>query len=261
MVTGLDIFRDRFRQFEGAFTLIGGAACDEWFTAHGLTFRATKDLDIVLMIEVLDQRFVAALRAFVAEGGYEIRERSGGLLILYRFSKPDRADYPFMLELFSRSPEGLELAAAQEIIPVRVEPDHHSLSAVLLDEDYYRLIQSQHDVRDGLRVANATALIPLKSRAWLDLSRRQAASEIVDSKNITKHRNDVFRLAATLPGEPGPRLAERIVGDLAEFLQAFPADSADWPAILSSLKGSLGTGLRADALRNAIQTYFQLPTT
>jgi hypothetical protein len=34
MVKGLNIFRDRFRQFEGSFTLIGGAACDEWFTVH-----------------------------------------------------------------------------------------------------------------------------------------------------------------------------------------------------------------------------------
>ena len=46
MVKGLDIFRERFRPFEGSFTLIGGAACDEWFTAQGVPFRATKDLDI-----------------------------------------------------------------------------------------------------------------------------------------------------------------------------------------------------------------------
>ena len=30
MVNGLELFRDRFRAFEGAFTLIGGAACDQW---------------------------------------------------------------------------------------------------------------------------------------------------------------------------------------------------------------------------------------
>lgn len=29
MVKGLDIFRERFRTFEGSFTLIGGAACEE----------------------------------------------------------------------------------------------------------------------------------------------------------------------------------------------------------------------------------------
>jgi hypothetical protein len=259
MVKGIDIFRERFRPFEGSFTLIGGAACEEWFTALGLAFRATKDLDLVLMIEVLDQAFVAAMRAFVAEGGYEIRERSEGVPILYRFAKPARDDFPFMLELFSRSPEGLDLGPGQEIIPVESEPGQHSLSAILLDESYYGLIQTHHDLRDGLRVANATALIPLKAYAWLNLTRRKADGETVDARNIDKHRSDVFRLAATLPGEPGPELPATIAADLAGFLQAFPADSAEWTAILASLKATLGGGLRPETLRQAIQIYFRLP--
>lgn len=259
MVKGLAIFRERFRAFEGAFTLIGGAACDEWFSNQGLPFRATKDLDIVLMIEGLDPRCVAALWAFVTEGGYEIRERNDGTPVLFRFAKPVKREFPHVLELFSRSPDGLELAEGQEVIPVRIEPDQHSLSAILLDDDYYGLIQTGHDLRDGLRVANATALIPLKSRAWLDLTRRQAAGEAVDSKNITKHRNDVFRLAATLPGQPGPELPTAITDDLAGFLDAFPMASEQWGAILASLKEGIGA-MCAPALRNAIRTYFRLPT-
>jgi len=39
MVKGLNIFRDHFRQFEGSFTLIGGAACDECFTAQAVSDR------------------------------------------------------------------------------------------------------------------------------------------------------------------------------------------------------------------------------
>jgi hypothetical protein len=72
MVKGLNIFRDRFRQFEGSFTLIGGAACDEWFTAQGLPFRATKDLDIVSIIEVFAPEAVRALRAFTVWRLYRI---------------------------------------------------------------------------------------------------------------------------------------------------------------------------------------------
>lgn len=259
MVKGLDIFRLRFRQFEDSFTLIGGTACDEWFTAQGLPFRATKDLDIVLMIEVLDQSFVAAMRAFVAEGGYEIRERSEGVPILYRFAKPSREDFPFMLELFSRSSDGLNLGPDQEIIPIVVEHGQHSLSAILLDDAYYGLIQTHHDQRDGLRVANATALIPLKANAWLDLTRRKAQGGNVDARNIDKHRSDVFRLAATLPGEAGSELPDSIRADLTRFLQEFPADSPEWTAILASLKSTLGGGLRPETLRQAIQTFFRLP--
>ena len=118
MVKGLNIFRDCFRQFEGSFTLIGGAACDEWFTAQGLPFRATKDLDIVMIIEVLAPEAIRALRAFIADGEYEIRQRTEGSPVLYRFAKPQREQFPFMLEFFSRKPEGINLAEGQEIVPL-----------------------------------------------------------------------------------------------------------------------------------------------
>lgn len=260
MVRGLDLFRERFREFEGAFVLIGGAACDQWFTDQGLAFRATKDLDIVLLIEVLDRRFVEAFRKFVEDGRYEVRERTAGVPELYRFARPRDNRFPFTLELFSRSPEFFDLADGQTIIPVAVEPDHHSLSAILLDAAYYGLIQTQQVERDGLRFATAAALIPLKARAWLDLTARREAGEKIDSKDTDKHRTDVFRLAATLPGAPGPVLAVSILSDISSFLKAFPVESDQWPRILGALKAIFGGALRAAALRAAIQTYFQLPT-
>jgi hypothetical protein len=42
----------------------------------GLEFRATKDLDIVLHIEVLNPAFGTAFWDFVETGGYGIRESS-----------------------------------------------------------------------------------------------------------------------------------------------------------------------------------------
>ena len=258
MVRGLDLFRERFRKFEGAFVLIGGAACDEWFTAQGLAFRTTKDLDIVLIIEVIDREFVGALRAFIAEGGYEIRQRTDGSPVMYRFGKPKNETFPFMLELFSRKPEELQLEEGQEKVPIATGSDHHSLSALLLQEDYYSLIQAHKEVHDGLPSANATALIPLKAHAWLDLSKLKADGTDIDSKDIAKHRNDVFRLAGTLPGAPGPDLPRTITRDIATFLAAFPEDSEEWPHILASVKITLGGTISPVALRSAIQTYFRL---
>jgi len=260
MVRGLALFRSRFRAFEGAFILIGGAACDEWFTAQGLPFRATQDLDIVLIVEVIDRAFVVALRTFISEGAYEIRQRTEGTPVLYRFAKPKNDQFPLMLELFSRKPEGLQLAAVQDIVPIPAGTDQHSLSALLLDEDYYALIQTHKEIRDGLPFATATALIPLKAHAWLNLTRRKAEGEVIDSKKIDKHRADVFRLAATLPGEAGPELPRTITGDLAKFLDAFPEGAPAWPAILASLKNTLGGGLRPAALRSALQVFFRLPS-
>lgn len=258
MVIGLAIFRERFRPFTGDPTLIGGAACDEWFTAQGLEFRATKDLDLMVMVEDLKPGFIAAMRAFIAEGQYESSERSPGVPILYRFSKPGLRGFPSKLELCSRKQEHFDLAAGQKAIPISTQLGRHSLSALLLDDDYYRLVQTHHDLRDGLWVANATSLIPLKAFAWLNLTRAERSGEAIDSKNILKHRNDVFRLAGTLPADAGPELPDRIRADLHAFLGQFKADSGDWPAISDAIKHTFGRTLRPAALCSAIQTYFRL---
>lgn len=50
MVVGLPRFRAHFAGFEDCFILIGGAACDLWLGDLGLPFRATKDLDLVLLV-------------------------------------------------------------------------------------------------------------------------------------------------------------------------------------------------------------------
>jgi hypothetical protein len=134
------------------------------------------------------------------------------------------------------------------------------LSALLLDEDYYALIQNHKGSRDGLPCATATALIPLKAPAWLNLTKRKAEGAEVDSKNISKHRNDLFRLAGTLPAEPGPELPATITGDLIRFLDSFPENSPEWPSILTSVKETLGVNIRSANLRSTIQTYFRLPT-
>lgn len=259
MVKGLDLFRERFRKFEGSFILIGGAACDQWFASVGLEFRRTKDLDIVLIIEAIDPAFIGALRIFIAEGRYEIRHRIEGRPILYRFAKPEGDKFPFMLELFSRKPEELNLEEEQEIVPIPAGTNHHSLSAILLDENYYSLIQAHTIVWDGIPFANPTALIPLKANAWLNLTQRQANGEAIDSGNIAKHRNDIFRIAGTLPSDPGPELPSAITGDIAGFLASFPEDFSEWPAILEALKNTFGGGIRPAALRSAIQIFFRIP--
>lgn len=99
MVVGLQRFRDHFRAHTVAFVLIGGAACDAWMTANALTFRRTKDLDIVLVADAVDAAFAERFRAFVDEGGYEVRQRQeSGKREFFRFYKPKGDDYPFMLE-------------------------------------------------------------------------------------------------------------------------------------------------------------------
>jgi hypothetical protein len=259
MIRGLDRFREHFADHKKAFVLIGGVACHEWLSTLGLEFRATKDMDVVLVIEAVDQVFVQRFWEFVEAGKYQLREKANGARELYRFSNPQDEAYPVMVEIFSRKPGDIKLDEGQHVIPVKIDQGAASLSAILLDDAYYHLILEQRDEEKNLPFANPAALIPLKAKAWLDLSERAKKGERIDDKDIAKHRGDVFRIANTIPGEAGPNLPTSIQEDLKSFLAAFPVESEEWPAILSSLKTTFGgTRIRPEDLVAAIRIYFRL---
>jgi hypothetical protein len=259
MVKGFSVFSEHFRPFSGSFIIIGGAACDVHFESEGLAFRATRDLDLVILLESFDRDFAAALREFVARGRYQIRERTDQRPILHRFAKPADERYPAMLELFSRAPDEIAIEEGQRIVPVEHEPGHRSLSAILLDDTYHGLICGSFATRKGLRFATIETLIALKARAWIDLTTRRGRGDRVDLRDIEKHRNDVFRLATILPGTPGSPTAGPVAVDVARFLAAFPDSSVEWPRILAALGPVLGGGVRPSALREAVRSCFGLP--
>jgi len=111
MVVGLGLFIEHFRGDLDKFVLIGGTACSVCFEQQGLEFRATKDLDIVLLIDVLDARFVERLWDFIRAAGYEIKERNDGTPELFRFSKPAVTGYPVQLEFFCRASPAMKPCA------------------------------------------------------------------------------------------------------------------------------------------------------
>ncbi|WP_205769693.1 hypothetical protein [Microvirga sp. KLBC 81] len=129
MVAGIDKFREHFAGHEDHYAIIGGAACDLLFDAAGLPFRATKDIDMVLCVEVVDPAFGMAFKAFLDAGGYQARERSDGKKEFYRFHRPSDKSFPFMIELFSHKPAALDLPEEAGLAPIPVEEDI-SLSAI-----------------------------------------------------------------------------------------------------------------------------------
>lgn len=220
MVIGVDRFRAHFEGHESQYVLIGGAACELLMHQVGLDFRATKDLDIVLIVEALDAGFSKRFWAFVEDGGYEIRQRGAGKRVLYRFQKPTNKDFPAMLELFSRKPEGILLADDGHLTPLPNDEAAASLSAILLDSDYYEFLKSMVRSLDGIPVLDEAAIIPFKARAWLDLSRRRDAGEKVDEKDVRKHRNDVARMLQLLVADASYALPSAVHADMTAFVAA-----------------------------------------
>ena len=61
MVTGIDRFRDWFHGYEEQYAIIGGTACDLLMSEEGMDFRATKDIDLVLIVEAITPDWEAVL--------------------------------------------------------------------------------------------------------------------------------------------------------------------------------------------------------
>lgn len=218
MVRGLNVFRERFAGFEDRYVLIGGAAVEIAMDAAALQFRVTKDLDIVLHVESLDAEFASAFWDFIAEGGYELKEKGTGKPTFYRFSKPADESFPYMLELFSRRPDLIEPRTDCHLTPLPIAEEVSSLSAILLDDDYYDFVREGTRAQDGLSVLAPGYIVPLKARAWMDLTERHECGEDISRDDIKKHRNDIIRLAQLISPAERIALPDRIREDVVTFV-------------------------------------------
>ena len=214
---GLKKFTDYFKDFTDCYIIIGGAACEDYFEREGFEFRVTKDIDLILVVEAVNDEFIAYFWEFIKEGNYKRNERSEERQY-YRFIDPETEDFPIQIEIFSRTPDIITQNEDGRFTIIPTDEDLSSLSAILMDEDYYRFTLEHCTNEDELNRADELALVCLKAKAFLDLSRRKEAGQSIDSKIIKKHRSDVFRLAATLTGEDQIILPGSIKKDMSDFV-------------------------------------------
>ena len=219
MINGLGKFREHFAGLENRYVLIGGVACALLFKRSGLEFRSTKDVDMVLCVEVVDEAFSTAFRKFLNGGGYQAREHASGRRELYRFHKPTNREYPHMLEVFSRRPGTLAFDMDTAFARIPVANEQVSLSAILLEDNYYDAIANARREISGISLVDETLLIPFKAKAYLDLSQRAERGEPVDNKNILKHRNDVLRLTQLLIISAPVDVSDTLRDDVSDFLR------------------------------------------
>jgi len=239
MIIGLDRFREFFRAYNEHYVLIGGVAAMQWLEDAGLNARATKDIDLVLLVENQNDEFLNRFWQFVQEGRYENLQKSTGSRIYYRFTSPQAEDYPSMLEIFSRAPDGLELWDDQTIVPVPADEDASSLSAILMDDAYYALVKQNRQSVNDLPLLLPRSLILLKAKAWLDINARIRDGHHVDDRHLKKHRTDIFKLALLLTADEFITIPQSVHRDLQQFLDNFPADSPEWGSIRQA--SGLGT--------------------
>jgi hypothetical protein len=152
MVRGLESFKAWFRAWEANYVIIGGAACDTLMSEVGANFRATRDIDMVLIVEALNADFGARFWEYVKSCGYEHCRKSTDTPQFYRFTNPASPDCPYMIELFSRRMDGVLLPDEAVLTPLPTPDDISSLSAILLNDGYYNFLKSGVRVIDGLPI-------------------------------------------------------------------------------------------------------------
>lgn len=232
MVKGIEKFKEHFGKYQDNYVIIGGTACEVHEDAAGQKPRSTKDIDMILIIEALSHDFVAEFWEFVkaarykenqvGEKGVEPKQQ------YYRFNKPANPEYPTQVELFSRSLDVFELPYDVHITPIPTDADLSSLSAILLDDEYYNYTLKHSTVEEGVHISNVESLIALKCKAYLEMKKRKEETGEGDEKHIRKHRNDVFRLVASMStAEQTYALPEKLYDDVVSFREQVETDMPD----------------------------------
>ena len=105
---------------------------------------------MVLIVEALTSEFAGIFWDFIKDGDYRHISGSTGKPQFYRFDKPQVEGFPKMIELFSRT--DFELKSHIGITPLYVSDDISSLSAILLDDDYYQVLLAGRVIENGFSI-------------------------------------------------------------------------------------------------------------
>jgi hypothetical protein len=71
----------------------------------------------------------------------------------YRFMKPEDHSFPYQIELFSRSLGLINFPEDARITPIPVNDDLSSLSAILMDDEYYHFTIDHSVMEEGIHIA------------------------------------------------------------------------------------------------------------
>lgn len=237
---GLEKFCEAFAEFTNNYVVIGGTACDIAMTGTVVRPRATHDIDMIVIVENMTEAFGERFWQFVREAGYRPEKRKqtdneSPSYELYRFLD-GKDGYPEMIELLSRHSDIFGEPHGIVIEPLPIGEDVSSLSAIIMDDDFYNFTIAHSKLTNGIRHADSTALIALKAKAYMNLIADKQAGKHVNSKDIRKHRSDVLKNVVILE-ETKIEAPDSIVSCVNEFVDTI---KENWTELSDSLAASLG---------------------
>ncbi|ENP3611606.1 hypothetical protein ACDC01_004623 [Salmonella enterica] len=200
---GQDFLSNYLGSYTNDYVLIGGNACVLNFEKIKVEFRATADLDIVLIVDNENDKFYAHLCNYLVENGY-----TGGLYrckendsCAYRFTLkgPQKVERPKIIELFSKKPDYFDADKSEKlhITPIETEEGISNLSAILLDDEVYNFVIKHKCKIDNVSTVNLHCLFGLKSIAWHNNEVLYSEGKVKEV-NVYKHPADMVRIATVL---------------------------------------------------------------
>ncbi|MBM4959270.1 hypothetical protein [Vibrio vulnificus] len=257
-------FSEAMKGFQDKYILIGGNACALVFEHHGGEFRQTQDLDIVLVIEEWTKEFAEALWQYFSDGKYVSRKFHQGQTHgnVYRFVIPDESDtldeFPKQIELFSRAPDDVELFEKAHLTPIETEEGVSNFSAILVDDDYYKLLKEAVLPIDTVNTVTHQCLTVLKAKAWIGNKQLFAEGKIKPERegDVHKHAFDICRLLTLFEDKDVSSLPQKIYDDVMEVSGLFK--SKDEQATLDKNIGDQELPLGYDDASALLPDFFKL---
>jgi len=227
MVKGIEKFKEAFQDFAEDYVIIGGAACSVILDNTFMSPRKTVDIDMIVIVENVSKEFGLAFWKFIKDGQYQAGKRltkeGKQTTAFYRFNKP-QAGYPYQIELFSIHSDALGEPSGFHIEPLPIDEAVSSLSAIMMDEDYYHITVANSTIEDGLRIASPVSLICLKAKAYMNLTQNKLDGIQVDSRDIKKHKTDILKLIAAAPIPQPIALPKDVYATVMQFAQDVEAE-------------------------------------
>lgn len=180
---------------------------------------------MVLIVEALTSDFGEKFWNFIEEGNYENRVTSAGKPQFFGFTNPKDDSYPKMIELFARTE--FALRNPNVLTPVHIDEEVSSLSGILLDKDYYKVLLDGRQKINGLSVLRPEYLILFKAKAYLDLWNRRQAGETIHSSEYKKHKKDILRIVVELEVERLAELPNSVQDNIRLFIESLETEPFD----------------------------------
>jgi len=157
------------------------------------------------------------IKKYITEGEYKIQKGDKDQYHYYRFVEPKKENFAKEIELFASNENDIKLDDNQRIIPIDPEEGLYSLSAIMLDPEYFGMIKNNVNKKLLAPCTNTQATIMLKISAFYDLRER-------DDKKWKKHRRDILKLSLLLTGEEHIQLVGRMTNDFKAFITHIEED-------------------------------------